>query len=77
MGDARPARRFYDEARSRPYLVMRACSYLRGGKDCRQCQDEIQDGEVYSPACRLLAEEMVAVVAEALDSGPEKVEQDR
>lgn len=73
---SRPASRFYEEARSRPMLVARICGYLRKGKDCAMCGDDIHDGETYRPACRLLAEEAVAIVLEALDEGPEEVRQD-
>lgn len=72
----RPAQRYYDVARERPFLAGRVCGYLRQ-QDCTICADEIIDGETYAPACRLLAEEVIAIVAEAIASGPERVEQDR
>ena len=74
---SRPDSRFYAAARERPMIVARICGYLRRGTDCSICQDEIVDGERYQPACRLLAEEAVAVVMEAVDRGPEQVRQDR
>ena len=40
------------------------------------CKDETVDGEVYAPACRLLAEELVAVIAEGLETPGEIVRQD-
>ena len=41
------------------------------------CPDDSHEGERYRPACRLLAEEAVAIVLEAIDDGPEQVRQDR
>lgn len=73
----RPAARFYEEARSRPFLVARICSRLRKGEECTMCPDDSHEGERYRPACRLLAEEAVAIVLEAIDDGPEQVRQDR
>ena len=72
---ARPQKRFYDEARKRPFLVARACGYIRK-EDCSMCKDEMVDGEVYAPACRLLAEELVAVIVEGLEIPCEIVRQD-
>ena len=73
----RPDRRFYEEAQDRPFLVARVCGYLRQGGECGMCGNETHDGETYSPCCRLLAEEVVAIVLEAVDRGPEEVRQDR
>jgi hypothetical protein len=73
----RPDKRFYEAARERPFLVARICGYLRRGKDCDMCGEETMEGETYQPACRLLAEEAVAVVLEAVEQGPEQVRQDR
>jgi len=45
-------------------------------EDCQMCPDEVIDEETCSPACRLLAEELLAVCMEELEGGPERVEQD-
>lgn len=72
----RPHRRHYEEAAKRPFLVARVCTQIRK-EDCCMCKDEVHDGERYAPACRLIAEETVAIVLEALKAGPEIVRQDR
>lgn len=76
MSGSRPDKRFYEQARQRPFLVARICTYMRK-EDCHICQDEIIDGDACSPACRLLAEELLAVIIQDLEKGPERVEQDR
>ena len=71
-----PHRRYYEEAANRPFLVARVCGQIRK-EDCCMCKDEVHEEERHAPACRLIAEETIAIVLEALESGPEIVRQDR
>ena len=75
MSRNRPEKRFIDQATQRPFLVARICTYMRK-EDRQMCPDEVIDEETCSPACRLLAEELLAVCMEELEGGPERVEQD-
>ncbi len=73
----RPSEEFYREGQSRHMLRQRVCVYLRGGEECSDCPDvTTSQGETASPMCRLMAEELIAVVAEALARGEEHIAQD-
>lgn len=73
----RPAERFYKLSEGRPILIQRVCEYLRM-EDCKGCP-EWEDGGEYGPVqrgCRMLAEELIAVVAQGLELAPGEIVQD-
>lgn len=74
---SRPDPTYYRDAEQRDFLVMRVCMYLRGGEPCRGCPRWEQDrrGPVRR-MCRMMAEELIAVVHQSLAKGPEVVAQD-
>jgi len=80
----RPPEHYYMDAEKRDLLVMRVCGYLRRGDVCRgcpqweqgRCGDTRAEYDKVKRCCRAMAEELIAVVHEALAKGPEVVAQD-